>query len=224
MFSVWPLCIVSNNNVLFQGITCCRQPRQKSLTHDHQGKSSHCANFSNFPIVPDIPLPISAALLANSDRLGCASPFAPVFAAFCESERSDCRCAPTFDDVCRRCTWAKTDRNSVVRSWIEDTAILWRKEFYSNDELGNETTLCVKCQAACQAQWCCLVAERFCLPEARIATLNWRDLRVPDYYRLYKITCQNKGVAVTAWRVCRKGMMNCLVAQCDEGNGFVSFE
>ena len=61
----------------------------------------HCASFSNLPIVPEIPLPISAALLANSDLLGFASPFALPFAAFCESVRSDCLCAPTFDDPCR---------------------------------------------------------------------------------------------------------------------------
>lgn len=77
----------------------------------------HCANFSNLPIVPDMPLPISAALLANSDLRGLPSPFPlPLAAAFCESVRRDCLCAPTFDDACRRCTWVKTDLNSVVLS------------------------------------------------------------------------------------------------------------
>jgi hypothetical protein len=84
----------------------------------------HCANFSNFPMVTDIPRPISAALLANSDLLGFPSPVAlPFAAAFCESVRSDCLCAPTFEDACRLCTCVKTDLNSVVRSWMEETAI-----------------------------------------------------------------------------------------------------
>lgn len=42
------------------------------------GKNIHCANFSSFSIVPAIPLPISAALLANSDLFG-GCPFASAF-------------------------------------------------------------------------------------------------------------------------------------------------
>ena len=87
---------------------------------DLAGRILHCASFSNLPIVTEMPLPISAALLANSDLLGFASPFA----AFCASVRSDCLCAPTFDDACRFCTWVRTDLNSFVRSWIEDTAMM----------------------------------------------------------------------------------------------------
>jgi len=84
----------------------------------------HCANFSNFSMVTDIPRPISAALLANSDLLGFPSPIAlPFAAAFCESVRSACLCAPTFEDACRLCTCVKTDLNSIVRSWMEETAI-----------------------------------------------------------------------------------------------------
>jgi len=94
----------------------------------------HCASFSNLPIVSEMPLPISAALLANSDLLGFASPFA---AAFCESVRSDCRCAPTFDDACRFWTWVRTDLNSVVRSWIEDTAMLTRVAGRDQEIRGN---------------------------------------------------------------------------------------
>jgi hypothetical protein len=81
-----------------------------------------CANFSNFPMVTPIPLPISAALLANSDLLGFPSGL-PFAAAFCESVRRDCLCAPTFDEACRRCTCVRTERNSLVRSCIEETAM-----------------------------------------------------------------------------------------------------
>jgi hypothetical protein len=82
------------------------------------------ANFCNFSMVPDIPLPISAARLANSDRRGRPFPVAsPFAAAFWESLRSDCRCAPTLDEACRFCTCVRTDRNSFVRSCIDATAI-----------------------------------------------------------------------------------------------------
>jgi hypothetical protein len=81
-----------------------------------------CANFSNFPMVTPMLLPISAALLANSDLLGFPSGL-PFAAAFCESVRRDCLCAPTFDEACRRCTCVRTERNSLVRSCIEETAI-----------------------------------------------------------------------------------------------------
>jgi hypothetical protein len=57
-----------------------------------------CANFSNFPMVTPMLLPISAALLANSDLLGFPSGL-PFAAAFCESVRRDCLCAPTFDEA-----------------------------------------------------------------------------------------------------------------------------
>jgi hypothetical protein len=86
---------------------------------------SRCASFSSFPIVPEIPLPISAARLANSDLLGFRSPFAdPLAAAFCASDNNDCLWAPTLEDVWRRCAWTNTDRNSFVRSWIEVTAMM----------------------------------------------------------------------------------------------------
>lgn len=73
-------------------------------------------------MVAPMPRPISAALLANSDLFGfpSADPFA---AAFCESDRRDCLCAPTFDEACLRCTCVRTDLNSFVRSWIDETAI-----------------------------------------------------------------------------------------------------
>jgi hypothetical protein len=61
-------------------------------------------SFSSLAIVPEMPLPISAAFLANSDLLGFVSPFAEPFAAFCESVRSDCLCAPILDDAWRFCT------------------------------------------------------------------------------------------------------------------------
>lgn len=56
-------------------------------------------SFSSLAIVPEIPLPISAAFLANSDLLGFVSPFVEPLAAFCESVRSDCLCAPILDDA-----------------------------------------------------------------------------------------------------------------------------
>jgi hypothetical protein len=104
---------------VFRLATVCYQYRNlKFLSND-----LHCANFSNFPIVCEMPLPISAARLANSDLLGF-SPFAlPFAAAFCESVRSDCLCAPTLDEACRFWTCVRTDRNSFVLSWIEETAI-----------------------------------------------------------------------------------------------------
>lgn len=74
-------------------------------------------------MVPPIPLPISAALLANSDRLGFESPSALPPAAFCESVKRDLRCAPIFDVACLFCACARTDLNSVVRSWMEDTIL-----------------------------------------------------------------------------------------------------
>jgi hypothetical protein len=78
-------------------------------------------------MVAAMPLPISAAFRANSDLLGLASPFVPVLAAaFCESVRRDCLCAPTFDEAWRFCTWVRTDLNSLVRSWIEATAMATR--------------------------------------------------------------------------------------------------
>ena len=85
------------------------------------GGDLRCASFSSLPIVPAMPRPISAARRANSDRRGCASPFA---SAFCASVRRDRRCAPTLFFACRRCACARTDWNSAVRSCIEVTAIV----------------------------------------------------------------------------------------------------
>ena len=114
-----------SSNSVFRLATANHQHNAIRRLPSKHRRSSHCASFSNFPIVAAIPLPISAALLANSDLLGFPSTVAPSFAAaFCESVRSDCLCAPTLDEACRLCTWVRTDRNSFVRSWIEDTAIL----------------------------------------------------------------------------------------------------
>jgi len=88
----------------------------------------HCASFSNFPMVPPIPLPISAALLANSDLLGLESPSALPPAAFCESVRSDFLWAPIFEEACRFCACARTDLNSIVRSWILETMFSDRRD------------------------------------------------------------------------------------------------
>lgn len=94
-----------------------------------------CANFSNLPIVPDMPLPISAALRAKSDLLGLSSVL-PLAVAFCESVRSDCLCAPTFDDACRFWNWVRTDLNSCVRSWIEDIAMLTSRSTRTQEGVG----------------------------------------------------------------------------------------
>jgi len=112
----------SSNSVFLLATVCC----QHSFHYIRLQKAVRCANFSNFPIVTVMPRPISAALLAKSDLFGFPSPIAlPFAAAFCESVRSDCLCAPTFEGACRLCTWVRTDLNSLVRSWIEETAI-WR--------------------------------------------------------------------------------------------------
>ena len=62
----------------------------------------HCASLSSFAMVPVIPLPISAALRANSDlpfRPDVTSPLGEPFASrLWVSESRACRCAPTFDD------------------------------------------------------------------------------------------------------------------------------
>ena len=55
----------------------------------------HSANLPNFSIVDVIPLPISAALLANSDRAPLLEPWPspmgdPFAACFCDSVSSDC--------------------------------------------------------------------------------------------------------------------------------------
>jgi len=82
------------------------------------------ARFSNFSMVDEIPLPISAAFRANSDLLGFEAFASPFAAFFCESVRRDCLCAPTLEVACLRWNWVRTDRNSFVRSCIDDTAIL----------------------------------------------------------------------------------------------------
>lgn len=82
---------------------------------------SRCANFSNFPMVAEIPLPISAALRAKSDRLGRPPPSA---ADFWASVRSDRFWELGFPVFCRRWAWASTDLNSEVRSCIDATAMV----------------------------------------------------------------------------------------------------
>lgn len=64
----------------------------------------HSASLPNFSIVPVIPLPMSAALLANSDLaplLGLVeSPSRdPLAALLCDSVSSDCLCAPTLFEL-----------------------------------------------------------------------------------------------------------------------------
>ena len=88
----------------------------------------HSANLPSFSIVDVIPLPISAALLANSDRAPFLEPLPspmgdPFAACFCDSVSSDCLCDPTLVDECLFCACARTARNSAVRSCIEDVAM-----------------------------------------------------------------------------------------------------
>lgn len=78
-----------------------------------------------------MPRPISAALLANSDRAPLLatlmSPLGdPLAARFCDSVRSDCLWAPIFVEDCRFCAWARTALNSAVRSCIEVVVIFER--------------------------------------------------------------------------------------------------
>lgn len=75
----------------------------------------HCANFSSFPIVAEIPRPISAAWRANSDRRGF-----PLSPSFWVSPSS--LWEPGFW-VWRRLAAVTMWRNSAVRSFIA-TAIL----------------------------------------------------------------------------------------------------
>ncbi len=72
-------------------------------------------------MVAPMPRPISAARLANSDRLGLPSP-SPA-AAFCSSVRRDRRCEPTLAEAWRRLAVARMAWNSPVRFWMEWTAI-----------------------------------------------------------------------------------------------------
>ena len=86
------------------------------------------ASLPSFSIVPVMPRPISAALLANSDRtplLGpLVSPFGdPLAARFWDSVSSDCLWAPIFVEDCRFCAWARTALNSAVRSCIDVVVI-----------------------------------------------------------------------------------------------------
>lgn len=88
----------------------------------------HSANLPSFSIVPVMPLPISAALLANSDLatfLGpLTSPFGEPFATLlCDPVRRDCRCEPTFVEDSCFCACAKTALNSGVRSCMEVVVI-----------------------------------------------------------------------------------------------------
>ena len=89
----------------------------------------HSASLPSFSIVPVIPRPISAALLANSDRCPFLGTFAsplrnPLAALLCESVSNDCLWALILVDVCLFCAWARTARNSAVRSCIEVVTIL----------------------------------------------------------------------------------------------------
>lgn len=79
------------------------------------------ASLPNFSIVTVMPLPISAAFLANSDLAPLLelwiSPFGdPLAALRCDSVRRDCRCAPLLNEDCRFWAWANTALNSAVRS------------------------------------------------------------------------------------------------------------
>ena len=79
-------------------------------------------------MVPVMPRPISAALLANSDRApllaDLISPLVdPLAARFCDSVSKDCLWAPIFVEDCRFCAWARTALNSAVRSCIEVVVI-----------------------------------------------------------------------------------------------------
>ena len=86
------------------------------------------ASLPSFSIVPVMPFPISAALLANSDLApflaDLATPLTSPLALLCVSVSRDCLCAPTFVDDCRFCACARTARNSAVRSCIEAVIIL----------------------------------------------------------------------------------------------------
>lgn len=100
----------------------CYSPMQRSLY-------IHCANLSSFSIVPVMPLPISAAFLANSDLTPFLAPFSspfgePFAARLCVSVSSDCRCAPALADAFFFCACAKTVLNSAVRSCIEVVTIV----------------------------------------------------------------------------------------------------
>jgi hypothetical protein len=94
----------------------------------HPERNVRSASLPSFSIVPVIPLPISAALLANSDRapfLGpLTSPFGDPFAALlCDSVSRDCLCWPIFADDCRFCACARTALNSAVRSCMDVVVI-----------------------------------------------------------------------------------------------------
>lgn len=81
-----------------------------------------CASLSNLPMVALIPLPICAALRANSER-ALRSPVAVPFASFfCASERSEER--GLFVVLCLFLACASIARNSGVLSWIEMLVIL----------------------------------------------------------------------------------------------------
>ena len=89
----------------------------------------HSASLPSFSIVPVIPRPISAALLANSDRAAFLGPLAsplgdPLAALLCDSVSNDSLWAPILVDVCLFCACARTARNSAVRSCIEVVTIL----------------------------------------------------------------------------------------------------
>jgi hypothetical protein len=80
------------------------------------------ASRSNLPIVALMPLPICAALRANSER-ALRSPLAvPLASFFCASERSEER--GPFAVFCRFFACARMARNSGVLSWIEVLVIL----------------------------------------------------------------------------------------------------
>lgn len=99
-------------------------PERLCNPYMHPERHVRSASLPSFSIVPVIPLPISAALLANSDRapfLGpLTSPFGDPFAALlCDSVSRDCLCWPIFADDCRFCAWARTALNSAVRSCMD---------------------------------------------------------------------------------------------------------
>lgn len=104
-----------------QGLGCLSNLYMHPTTSKPHVRS---ASLPSFSIVPVIPLPISAALLANSDRAPfldpLASPFGDPFASlFCDSVSRDCLCWPIFVDDCRFCACARTVLNSAVRSCMD---------------------------------------------------------------------------------------------------------
>ncbi len=115
--------IVEQRFPLRHYIAASSQYRSESASLPRIGIPFHVrwASLSNFAIVPVMPLPISAALRANSDLVPLRAPFASPFgdpeaSLLCLSESSDCRCAPIFEIAWRFSICVRIERNSLVRS------------------------------------------------------------------------------------------------------------